>query len=274
MFYAGRRDNSPCCLVRRPYPKQGRRRSSRLVFAFFFAIFALVVASLENSRLKREQTKAVEAAHELSQGIPYNGSSDSELLDSLKSVSEYLAAKSSLADRIAAGNLLDNVSPLSDSDVLGGSMQHMVENLRETVQTQDERDRLHDSVMKLLEEVSDVSAGDLTVHAEVGPDVTGAIAGRVQFDDAKSADADQTGQGHNASCRHIGRFDKRNDRTARPRKLCPGIADNADDRRHRQHGRTDTRSFRECRTLGKGRRRIAQQCTLRHTRPQPTTSTR
>ena len=147
-----------------------------LVLGFFFAIFALVITSLENSRLKREQTKAVEAAHDLSQGIPYNGSSDSELLDSLKSVSEYLAAKSSLADRIAAGNLLDNVSPLSDSDVLGGSMQHMVENLRETVQTQDERDRLHDSVMKLLEEVSDVAAGDLTVHAEVGPDVTGAIA--------------------------------------------------------------------------------------------------
>ena len=147
-----------------------------VVFASLFAIFALVVANLENSRLKREQTDAVHAAHELSQGMPFEGAAESELLDSLKGVSDYLNAKSALADRLAGGGLLENVTPLSDSDVLGRSMQNMVNNLREMVQTQEARDSLHNSVMKLLEEVSDVSAGDLTVHAEVGPEITGAIA--------------------------------------------------------------------------------------------------
>lgn len=147
-----------------------------IVSASVFAIIALVFANLENSRLKNEQTQAVEAVHELSQGIPFDGIADCELLDSLKGVSDYINTKSALADRIAGGDLLENVASLSDSDVLGSSMQKMVYNLREMVQTQEDRDRLHNSVLKLLEEVSDVSAGDLTVHAEVSPEITGAIA--------------------------------------------------------------------------------------------------
>jgi twitching motility protein PilJ len=147
-----------------------------IIFAVLTAIFALAAANYENSRLKSEQRQAIEAAHELSQGKPVDYEVQSELLESIKHVSAYIKSKSSLADRIADGELFDNVAPLSDSDVLGKSMQNMVENLRQTVQTQDARDRLHNSVMKLLDEVSEVSAGDLTVHAEVGPDITGAIA--------------------------------------------------------------------------------------------------
>ena len=147
-----------------------------IIIAFLIAIFALVAANLENSKLKREQTHAVEAAHELSQGVPFDGGADCELLDSLKGISDYLDAKSALADRIAKGDLLENVTPVSDSDALGRSMQNMVDNLREMVQTKETRDRLHNSVIKLLEEVSDVSRGDLTVHAEVGPEITGSIA--------------------------------------------------------------------------------------------------
>ena len=147
-----------------------------IVFAFLIATFSLVASNLENTKLKREQSRATEVAHELSQGKPFADNTDSELLDSLKSISSYLKTKSALADRIANGDLAENVTPLSDSDDLGRSMQNMVGNLREVVQTQESRDRLHNSVMKLLEEVSDVSAGDLTVHADVGPEITGAIA--------------------------------------------------------------------------------------------------
>ena len=147
-----------------------------IILAFLMAIVSLVAANLENSKLKSEQIQAVEVAHELSQGKPFDDKTGSEMLDSLKSISSYLRSQSALADRIANGDLSENITPLSDSDVLGRSMQRMVDNLRETVQTQESRDRLHNSVVKLLEEVSDISAGDLTVHAEVGPDVTGAIA--------------------------------------------------------------------------------------------------
>jgi twitching motility protein PilJ len=52
-----------------------------------------------------------------------------------------------------------------------------VEKLRVSVQTQDERERLERSIKKLLDEVSEVAAGDLTVQAEVTPEMTGAIAG-------------------------------------------------------------------------------------------------
>ncbi|MBC7899540.1 MAG: methyl-accepting chemotaxis protein [Saprospiraceae bacterium] len=126
--------------------------------------------------MKRELKQASEIAHGLSQGELYNDESDTELLDSLRSVSQYLKMKSGAADRIAAGNLTEGVDPLSDADVLGHSMRNMVEKLRLLVQTQETRERLHNSVKKLLDEVSEVSAGDLTVQAEVGPEITGAIA--------------------------------------------------------------------------------------------------
>ncbi len=44
------------------------------------------------------------------------------------------------------------------------------------VQTQEKREKLQQSILKLLEEVSEVAAGDLTVQAEVSPEMTGAIA--------------------------------------------------------------------------------------------------
>ncbi len=52
----------------------------------------------------------------------------------------------------------------------------MVDQLHELVQTQEKRDRLQESILKLLKEVSEVAAGDLTVQAEVSPEMTGAIA--------------------------------------------------------------------------------------------------
>jgi twitching motility protein PilJ len=44
------------------------------------------------------------------------------------------------------------------------------------MQSRDERDRIQTSIMKLLDEVSNVADGDLTVQAEVTEDMTGAIA--------------------------------------------------------------------------------------------------
>ncbi|MCV4939782.1 methyl-accepting chemotaxis protein, partial [Escherichia coli] len=42
--------------------------------------------------------------------------------------------------------------------------------------TREARDRLQKSIVTLLEEVSAVAGGDLTVRAEVGPEITGEIA--------------------------------------------------------------------------------------------------
>ncbi len=147
-----------------------------LLFAVLIAVFSLITSILSNDLMKRELAHAADAVHKLSQGELYDGNHKGELMESLKNLSDYIKNKSAAAARIADGNLSENNLPVSDSDVLGHAFQNMVEKLRTLVQTQETRERLHNSVKKLLCEVSDVSAGDLTVQAEVGPEITGAIA--------------------------------------------------------------------------------------------------
>ncbi|HEX9923750.1 MAG TPA: nitrate- and nitrite sensing domain-containing protein [Anaerolineae bacterium] len=65
------------------------------------------------------------------------------------------------------------------TDELGqmtANLNAMLDTVLSLVQTQEERDALQGSIRKLLEEVSDVAVGDLTVEAEVTADATGAIA--------------------------------------------------------------------------------------------------
>lgn len=147
-----------------------------VLFATLLAAFSLVAVNFAHRRLKQEQARAAEVAHRLSQGELFDGDASTELLDSLKNISVYLKEKSAVAERIAAGDLSMSTTPRSDSDKLGRSMQTMVDRLQSLVQTQETRDRLQRSVMKLLDEVSEVAAGDLTVQAETGPEMTGAIA--------------------------------------------------------------------------------------------------
>ena len=88
----------------------------------------------------------------------------------------YLRSMASVSDEIAAGNLHVRVEPRSTEDRFGTSFKNMLDNTLGLVQSREERDRIQQSVMKLLEEVSDVANGDLRVEAEVTADATGAIA--------------------------------------------------------------------------------------------------
>lgn len=56
------------------------------------------------------------------------------------------------------------------------SLNSMADNTLSLVQGREERDRIQESITKLLEEVSGVAHGDLTQEAEVTADITGAIA--------------------------------------------------------------------------------------------------
>ncbi|HLA96672.1 MAG TPA: methyl-accepting chemotaxis protein [Pyrinomonadaceae bacterium] len=147
-----------------------------LVFAAGTAVFAIVAANLSNSRQRHEIKDAIELADRLSHGESFDDQGESELFDSLKGISNYLKEKASLARNVAGGDLSQNVALRSDSDQFGDAFQNMIERLRLTIGTHETRDRLQKSVVKLLEEVSEVSAGDLTVQAEVGPEITGEIA--------------------------------------------------------------------------------------------------
>ncbi|MCO6509433.1 MAG: hypothetical protein J5I65_01450 [Aridibacter famidurans] len=143
------------------------------------AVFAsLLAVNVSNINLNAELHEASTAAAQLAQGDPLDGDSVSqtELMLSLKDVSAYIQEKAAIADQIAAGDLSGVILQRSENDRFGQSFQNMMDQLKEVVETQEKRDRLQESILQLLEEVSEVAAGDLTVQAEVSPEMTGAIA--------------------------------------------------------------------------------------------------
>src|SRR5687768_11774359 len=149
-----------------------------VVFAVPLAVFSLVSVNFSNIKLSRELKAAAETAHQLSQGemLEDDFESSSELFDSLKDISDYMRGKAAIADRISSGSLSADVALCSDSDNFGRSFQNMIERLRLFVQTQETRDALQKSILKLSDEVAEVAAGDLTVQAEVTTEITGEIA--------------------------------------------------------------------------------------------------
>lgn len=149
-----------------------------LGFGVFTVIVSVVAASISNLNLTRELSEATSLANQLAQGEPIDAETvtQSELIFSLIDVSEYLKEKAAFTDKISTGDLSSTINLRSESDALGTSLQNMTEQLREMVQTQEKRDLLQQSIVKLLDEVSEVAAGDLTVQAEVSPEMTGAIA--------------------------------------------------------------------------------------------------
>ena len=65
------------------------------------------------------------------------------------------------------------------SDELGQmatALNAMLDNITVLIQSQEERDAIQESIMKLMVEISDLTQGDLTARAQVTEDITGAIA--------------------------------------------------------------------------------------------------
>ncbi len=93
------------------------------------------------------------------------------------------AALSRVCDSVAVGDLTSRVPDPSDSELgtVARSLNSMLDATVSLVQTRAERDRMQAAVVKLLEEVSGVAEGDLTVQAEVTADVTGAVADSFNF---------------------------------------------------------------------------------------------
>ncbi|HBL29540.1 MAG TPA: hypothetical protein DD490_22120 [Acidobacteria bacterium] len=95
-----------------------------------------------------------------------------------RGIARQVRAITGTLDELGRGNIGVRAQVLS-ADELGSTARNlnsMLDNLRGLMQSREERDQIQASVMKLLNEVSDVAEGDLRVSAEVGPDITGAIA--------------------------------------------------------------------------------------------------
>ncbi|ADW18477.1 methyl-accepting chemotaxis sensory transducer [Desulfobulbus propionicus DSM 2032] len=56
------------------------------------------------------------------------------------------------------------------------ALNAMLDNITVLIQSQEERDAIQESIMKLMGEIGDLTQGDLTARAEVTEDMTGAIA--------------------------------------------------------------------------------------------------
>lgn len=59
---------------------------------------------------------------------------------------------------------------------MASTLNGLLDNITVLIQSQEERDAIQESIMKLLEEISALTEGDFTVRAEVTEDMTGAIA--------------------------------------------------------------------------------------------------
>lgn len=145
-------------------------------FAVILSVFSLLITNFSNIKLRRQLNEATEIARRISLGERFEEDTANELLDFLRDISLYMQEKTVIAKRIAGGDLTAEVVQRSDEDAFGQSFQEMIGKLRSLVQTEDERDRLEKSIRKLLREVSEVAAGDLTVQAQIAPEMTGAIA--------------------------------------------------------------------------------------------------
>jgi methyl-accepting chemotaxis protein len=147
------------------------------------AVFSLIVTNLLLIKLQSEIKESAQLAHQLAQGdvagdfSETDASETSELLISLCRIAINLQEKAAITEQIAVGNLSAEINLRSEADVLGAAFQNMLDKLRLIVQTEDERRRLQNSVLKLLDEVKEVASGDLTVKAQVTAEITGEIAG-------------------------------------------------------------------------------------------------
>lgn len=147
-----------------------------LVLAAAVAIAAIALANIAHARQADEIAAATHAAHRISRGESFDEYAQTDLLVSIKAIADYADDKTDHMRKIVSGDLSQNVEVRSDADRLGDALQQLIEHLRATVSIEETKDRLQRSVVKLLDEVSSISNGDLTAQAEVGPEITGEIA--------------------------------------------------------------------------------------------------
>jgi methyl-accepting chemotaxis protein len=83
-----------------------------------------------------------------------------------------------MLQRINQGDYTTRAEVASKDELgqMAEELNRVMDKTLKLVQSENERDQMQNSIMKLMEEVSNVAEGDLTVEAEVTADMTGAIA--------------------------------------------------------------------------------------------------
>lgn len=89
-----------------------------------------------------------------------------------------------LLDRVEQGDNSKRIEVISGDELgdVAHGLNRMLDQLVQVVETtQAGRDSLQSSIVKLLEEISDLADGDLTIEAEVTEDAMGAVADSINF---------------------------------------------------------------------------------------------
>jgi len=83
-----------------------------------------------------------------------------------------------LLSEMGMGNFTARAEVVSNDELgqMAIAVNAMLDNITVLIQSQEERDAIQESIMKLMVEISDLTEGDLTARAEVTEDMTGAIA--------------------------------------------------------------------------------------------------
>ncbi len=159
----------------------GRKYNTLLAVALV-VIFTILLAFFIVRSITRPLGEAVDVANRLAKGdlsaeiVATSTDETGQLLQAMNNMTHYLKEMAEISDQIAAGNLKVEVAPKSAEDRFGKSFKNMLDNTLSLVQSQDERNDIQRSIVKLLDEIGDVANGDLTIEAEVTTDATGAIA--------------------------------------------------------------------------------------------------
>lgn len=83
-----------------------------------------------------------------------------------------------LLSEMGMGNFQARTEVVSRDELgdMATALNGMLDNITVLIQSQEERDAIQESIMKLMNEIADLTEGDLTARAEVTEDITGAIA--------------------------------------------------------------------------------------------------
>ncbi len=151
------------------------------------AVVSLLITNVSMTSVQSELKEATTLAHQISQGDVLQDFNEfdlderQELRSSLVNIAINLKEKAAVADQIALGNLPTEFTLRSESDALGMAFQNMVEKLETLVQTEERREHLQQSILKLMDEVTEVASGDLTVKADGTSEITSEIADAFNF---------------------------------------------------------------------------------------------
>jgi len=153
-------------------------QSSSAATTPFFALYDAALPSLKALLEDRVARLAREKYTQLALGIMALLLAASVVHRLNRSITGQIKQINDAFSLIGTGNY-DVRVPVVSKDELGNmaaSMNSVLDNTLGLIQSRDERNRIQQSIQKLLDDISGVATGDLTQEAEVNAEVTGAIA--------------------------------------------------------------------------------------------------